>query len=383
MLTRFLLRELCQTFGLALTALVCLLIGFLLAEAKLEYGLGPSTSLRLVPFVLPRALAYSLSAAWLLSVCIVYGSLSMSNELLAISSSGISPLRPLAPAIAIAAILTIPAIWLMDLGNSWGKDGIHRVVFESASDIVYRRLRLDKSFRSKYLSVWVRDVEGQELIDPTLLISASDKAQLSARAETARFDFDGLNREIVVHLVNGVVTTRNNETLQFSDALSLRLPPHEAIGRDIGHNYTLRQLPAKIEDQVQRVSQLEHQSHLHQANLAIAGNNGSDDDSRDLLRQLEEEKFKLFRLRCFQHRRISQGFCCLSFTVFGLPLAILLRGRDITSRFFMSYLPIIIFYYPVEFRLARMSSLPPYSLWACHIVLILGGVILLRSVWKR
>jgi lipopolysaccharide export LptBFGC system permease protein LptF len=383
MLTRFILRELCKTFGIALSALTFLLIGFLLAEAKIEYGLGPSTSMRLVPFVLPRALAYSLSAAWLLSVVIVYGSMSMSNELLAISASGISPLRPLKTAFAFAALLTIPAIWLMDLGNSWGKDGIHRVVFESATDIAYRRLRADKSFSSKYLSVWVKGIEGHELIEPTILFSPSGKVQFSARAEVGTLDLDAHERELVVQLSNGLATTQNDESLRFPDDLTLRIPLRDAIGIDFGQNYTLRQLPAKIESQAQRVQQLEQQNLRQKADLAIAADTKHADDRRELEKQLEGERFNLFRLRCFQHRRISQGFCCFSFTIFGLPLAILLRGRDLTSRFFLSYLPIIMFFYPFEFRLARMSSLPPYTIWACHAVLIVGGIFLLRRVWKR
>jgi lipopolysaccharide export LptBFGC system permease protein LptF len=383
MLTRFILRELCKTFGIALSALTFLLIGFLLAEAKIEYGLGPSTSMQLVPFVLPRALAYSLSAAWLLSVVIVYGSMSMSNELLAISASGISPLRPLKTAFAFAALLTIPAIWLMDLGNSWGKDGIHRVVFESATDIAYRRLRADKSFSSKYLSVWVKGNEGHELIEPTILFSPSGKVQFSARAEVGTLDLDAHERELVVQLSNGLATTQNDESLRFPDDLTLRIPLRDAIGIDFGQNYTLRQLPAKIESQAQRVQQLEQQNLRQKADLAIAADTKHADDRRELEKQLEGERFNLFRLRCFQHRRISQGFCCFSFTIFGLPLAILLRGRDLTSRFFLSYLPIIMFFYPFEFRLARMSSLPPYTIWACHAVLIVGGIFLLRRVWKR
>jgi lipopolysaccharide export LptBFGC system permease protein LptF len=383
MLTRFILRELCKTFGIALSALTFLLIGFLLAEAKIEYGLGPSTSMQLVPFVLPRALAYSLSAAWLLSVVIVYGSMSMSNELLAISASGISPLRPLKTAFAFAALLTIPAIWLMDLGNSWGKDGIHRVVFESATDIAYRRLRADKSFSSKYLSVWVKGIEGHELIEPTILFSPSGKVQFSARAEVGTLDLDAHERELVVQLSNGLATTQNDESLRFPDDLTLRIPLRDAIGIDFGQNYTLRQLPAKIESQAQRVQQLEQQNLRQKADLAIAADTKHADDRRELEKQLEGERFNLFRLRCFQHRRISQGFCCFSFTIFGLPLAILLRGRDLTSRFFLSYLPIIMFFYPFEFRLARMSSLPPYTIWACHAVLIVGGIFLLRRVWKR
>lgn len=382
MLNRFLVRELSKTFVLSLSALTFLLIGFLLAEAKIEYGLAPSTSLRLVPFVLPRALAYSLSAAWLLAVCIVYGSMSISNELLAISASGISPLRPLKPALAFAAILTLPSIGLMDLGNSWGKDGIHRVVFESATDIAYRRLRSERSFSSKYLSVWVKDVEGGALIEPTLMFSPSGKLQFSARAEVGKLDLDAHDRELVVQLTNGVATIRNDESLRFPDELTLRIPLREAVG-DIGQNYTLQQLPRQIEAQKLRLQQLERETLQQQAELSISGKAKPEQETRQLEKQLVKERFTLFRLRCFQHRRISQGFCCFSFTMFGLPLAILLRGRDIISRFFMSYLPIIMFFYPFEFRLARMSSLPPYSIWACHAVLIIGGLFLLRRVWKR
>lgn len=384
MLTRFITRELCKIFVLSLSALTFLLIGLLLAEAKGEYGLTASTSFRLVPFVLPRALAYSMSAAWLLSVCTVYGSMSLSNELLAISSSGISPLRPLAPAFACAAIMTIPTIWLMDLGNSWGKDGIHRVVAQSAPEIAYRHLRSERSFTCENLSVWVKDVDGRKLIEPTMLYSPSGNPVFSASAGVGILNLDETGDELLVRLDNGIVTIRNRGSLRFRDDVTLHVPVRDAVGNHIGDNFTLRQLPAKIESQALYVRQLKHLALQQQAGPTVAGDGKRDVGERgDLRKRLKNEEYSLFRLRCFVHRRVSQGFCCFSFTCFGLPLAILLRGRDFISRFFISYLPIMMFFYPVEFRLARLSCLPPYSLWICHVALIVTGCFLLRIVWKR
>lgn len=382
LLTRTVLRDLCVTFMGTLTATTLFFVGILFIEINIDHGVGREAFLLLLPYVLPAAVSHSLSAAWLLAVCCVYGTLSTSNELLAVKAAGISPLRVIFPALVISAILVLPATWLIDFGNSWGRNGINGVVVESIAKMAYRRLSSDRSLVNKHISIWVEDVDGHELIEPAVCVSPDGQVRFTARAQSGGIEFDPDTKELTIRLSNGVATIRDRETLSFEDDFVIRLPAQQACKSEIGRAFALWQFPSAIAAQEARVRDLEQQVRRLRRGIDASAEDG-DVEMEDASKRLEEEKFRLFRYRCFPHRRLSQGFCCLSFAVLGLPLSILLRNRDLASVFFLNFLPILLFFYPVEFRLARMSTLPPYSLWICHVVLIALGALLLRSVWKR
>ena len=383
-LTRSVLLELGKTFLTSLVVITSLVIVILLGEVNLQYDLGVGTCFRLMPFVLPRALAYAVSAAWMFAVCTVFGSMAASNELLALKAAGISPFRLVRPALVFAAGLTFPTIWLMDVANSRAKDGIQQVVIESAPDIAFRSLRSTGSFRSKNLSLAVTDVQGQKLIQPTVLFYPSgEDCHLTAMAELAELECDPRQQQGCLRLVNGTATNNAGYTLRFSDAVAFPVSFGDLNRNAIFQHYTLQELPGAIAVQRRRVHQLEALLERNTAGASTPERTAARERTQPLCQQLAEERYSLFRLKCFQHRRCSQGFCCLSFTIFGWPLAVLLRRKNIVTTFFLSFLPILLFFYPMEFQLARMSSLPPGSLWLCHVILILAGLCLFCRVWKH
>jgi lipopolysaccharide export system permease protein len=374
--TRSVLFELCKTFLLLLLAVTTVIVGLLLYEVSLQNNLGLATCLRVVPFVLPRALAYTISAAWLFAICAVYGSAAASNELLALQSSGISPFRLFLAPLAIAACLSLPTTWLMDIGDSRAKDGIEEVALQSATDIAYRSLRSTKSCRGKNAAIAVRDVKGTQLIQPVVFCDfPGEEGPLVGTAERAELDYDAEKREMRVVLVNGSITRNDDTTLRFPQTFVIRTRLGNIGPKLIGHNATLWELPGAIADQQQLVLDLKEQLKRSTSNREAA----SDDDQK-LHSQLARAQFRLFRLKTYPHRRLSQGLCCLSFTIFGWPLAVLLRFKDTVTTFFLAFLPVVLFFYPCEMFFAKNEGLPPYSLWSCHVVLILAGLYLFRKL---
>ena len=79
-LTRSLLLELGKLFLLILPLVTAAVVALLLCEVGLQNNLGLANCFRIVPFVLPRALAYTISASWMFTVCAVYGSAAASNR---------------------------------------------------------------------------------------------------------------------------------------------------------------------------------------------------------------------------------------------------------------------------------------------------------------
>ena len=73
-------------FGLTLIGMTSLIVLVGLAHQAVREGLGPLAVARLVPYVLPNALRFSIPGTMLFAACSVYGRMSSSNEVVAIKS---------------------------------------------------------------------------------------------------------------------------------------------------------------------------------------------------------------------------------------------------------------------------------------------------------
>ena len=138
--TRYLLVELAKVFLTTLTALTLMMVILGVVTEAAKQGLGPAQVGRLLPYILPKALLFTIPGTILFAVSLVYGRMSSSNEIVALKSAGISPMAVLWPAFLLATLLSFFAVWLNDLAVSWGEAGMQRVVIESVEDIVYSML---------------------------------------------------------------------------------------------------------------------------------------------------------------------------------------------------------------------------------------------------
>ena len=167
-LMRYVVGELLKTMILALTVLTMILLLVMLAQRAMREGLGPLPVLRLVPFILPDALRLSIPAGMLFATCSVYGKMASSNELIALKSMGVSIKKAIIPAVYLAVMVSLVAVWLNDVAVSWGRRGIDRVILQSIEDIAYGMLRSQRSYSSNRFSIHVKDVQDKKLIRPTI-----------------------------------------------------------------------------------------------------------------------------------------------------------------------------------------------------------------------
>ncbi len=101
-LTRYVLLELTKIFFFALVAMtMMMLVVGVVAEAARQ-GLGPAQVAKMIPFLIPEALRFTVPGTLLFSVCSVYGRMSSSNEIISIKSLGISPMVILWPMLIFA-----------------------------------------------------------------------------------------------------------------------------------------------------------------------------------------------------------------------------------------------------------------------------------------
>ena len=160
LITRYVTAELLKVFLATLTAFTLLMTTVGLAQEAVRQGLGLLPIVRIIPYTLPNALVFALPGTILFSVCSVFGRISASRELVALKSLGISPTAVVRPALALAFLVSLITVWLVDVAFSWGHAGIQRVILESAEEIAYGVLRTQRSYSTRQFSITVGRVDG-------------------------------------------------------------------------------------------------------------------------------------------------------------------------------------------------------------------------------
>ena len=167
-ISRYVLSELLQVFLVALTALTLFMLVIGLVKEAQQQGLGFLQIAALVPYVLPEAMRFAVPGTMLFAVASVFGRMSASNEITALKAAGITPMATIWPAMALAVVVSFVSVWLNDVAVSWGRDGVRRVIVGSVEEIIYGRLRQQRSYSTPQVSINVNGVDGKKLIRPTL-----------------------------------------------------------------------------------------------------------------------------------------------------------------------------------------------------------------------
>src|SRR5688500_10362754 len=92
-LARSILFDLIKIFAFWLIVLTAIMMLITIGQESVRMNLGVGPTLKLIPFALPTALAFAVPGTILFATCFVYGRMSADNEIVAVSSLGISPLR--------------------------------------------------------------------------------------------------------------------------------------------------------------------------------------------------------------------------------------------------------------------------------------------------
>ena len=389
---RYVLAELMQVFLVALAALTLFMLIVGLVKEAQQQGLGPVQIAMLVPYVLPEAMRFAVPGTMLFAVASVFGRMSATNEITALKAAGVTPLVAIWPALAFALTLSFVSVWLNDVAVSWGRDGIRRVIVGSVEEIVYGRLRQQRSYSSNNISINVKGVEGRTLIRPTLSFQPggnSPPVTVSAAEAELRADAEAETLSIICR--NGTLRV-GDVTAVFPDTIE-RVLPMDAVSRED----TGRKSPSEIamaDFEQEHADQLVLIDTLEQAAAARIGSNilaGRMDLARPEVvaferEVLSNERSRLQRIVMEPWRRWANGFSCLCFAVVGAPMAIRMRNSDFLTSFFLCFSPILVVYYPLlMFGIDRVKAgeLPPIAVWIGNLLVTVWGIWLLRRVVRN
>ena len=389
-LTQYVLSELIKIFLVSVTGMTMFMLLVGLFREAYNQGLGLKQVILLIPYVLPDALRFSVPATILFAACSVFGRLASGNEVIAVKASGISPMVLIWPAIVLAFLISLVAVWLNDIAVSWGRDGMARVVIESVEEIAYSRLAQQGSYSSKQFSISVQSVEGKRLISPTISMQGGDGDSQTITCDEATMRSDLEEHTLKIKCLNSHVTANGWATTQ-PGVYEMVMPLDEASRKGGGNrspsDLPMYALPGERAQQQIHIDTLEQQMAARAAYQMIGG------DFTALLgptwkkddQQLTEAKQRLYRLQMEPYRRWANGFSCLCFVMLGAPLAIRMRNADFLTSFFMCFLPILIFYYPLMafgVSQAKNGGFPSWGVWAGNVILLAIGWRITRKVCR-
>lgn len=391
-ISRYVLSELLQVFLVALTALTLFMLVIGLVKEAQQQGLGFLQIAALVPYVLPEAMRFAVPGTMLFAVASVFGRMSASNEITALKAAGITPMATIWPAMALAVVVSFVSVWLNDVAVSWGRDGVRRVIVGSVEEIIYGRLRQQRSYSTPQVSINVKGVDGKKLIRPTLSFQpGGSAAPVTVSAAEAQLRADAAAGTLVITFRDGTLHVGDFKAV-FPDTIERVVPLNTVSQKNIvstsPSEIAMADFTKARTEQIARISQLEQESAAKTAMAILSGRmDQSVPAAVEFERQaVKQEQSRLKRIIMEPWRRWANGFSCLCFVLVGAPMAIRMRNADFLTSFFLCFLPILIIYYPV-FMLGisrvKAGALPPSAVWMGNVLMMLWGLWLLRRVVRN
>ncbi len=388
-LTRYVFFDLIKVFMLTLSVMTLMMFLGIMGKEAIDTGLGLGGLLRLTPYILPNAMQFTLPGALLLATTGVYGRMAASNEVVAVKSLGISPMAIVWPTITFSVLISLAAVLLNDLAVSWGRAGQERVVLESLETIAYNQLRMRGQFQRGPVTVTVEGVEGTVLLSPKIKRVAHGNQSASViTADSAEFRLYPEEGKLVVPLKNAELESGNGIEVIGGDQV-LELAIDDLLGRSNStrspSNYALSEIVDATNEQQRLITDLEQDMTTRAAYALLTGefDELGEEQWSEQQQNLAVADVRLARLRTEPYRRWSNGFSCLAFALVGIPVAIIFRKGEILASFFICFLPILVAYYPLFggcLALAKDGVIPPQTVWSSNLVLIAGGLFLMRRV---
>lgn len=388
-LTRYILLEMLTVFLITMGSMTIFIFFGLIGKEAVDNGLGIGPIFRLLPFMLPQAMQFSVPGALLLATTVVYGRVSSSNEIVAVKSLGITPMVMLWPSLLMATLVSFGAVALNDLAVSWGTNGVNRVILESLEEIAYGRLRTHKSFSTDRLSVNVKQVVGKRLIGPVITFHSGSGEASVIRADAAELRADPAAGAVSIKLFN-VHGGLQGWAITHPGEFERSFPLQEFLGNGATHTpspaeTSLRQIAPAKEIQYKQIAWIKHEMAAAASMALLLGRFDELSESQWYEREnnLVWSERTLHRLNVEPYRRWANGFSCLGFALIGAPMAIRRRHGEFWGSFFACFLPILLVYYPMLVgcvNQAKDGNIPPQAVWLGNTALAVWGIWLMRRV---
>ncbi|TWT98494.1 LptF/LptG family permease [Stieleria varia] len=389
---RRVLRDISLMFIVSLFVITLMVMFIGVAREAFNQGLGVIGVMQLIPFALPDALSLAVPGTALFSVCVVYGRMSANNEFTTMQSVGISPIPTMWPAIALTTMLSVLTVGLINVAFTWGFYGVQNVVMSSVERVAYGVLQREHYFQQGPLSLRVREVNGEDLLEPVIHFRRSKNELVTITASKAVLTYEEDEQAIKLCLTNGAAKVGNVASFHFPDTYVQRIPLKSGPALDLltenPSHMPMSDLPAASVSQAADIQRRESEiavqvgfSLLSSRNDALAGA-----ELQSRAAGLDASEKRLHRLNAEMHRRWASGFTCLAMSMIGIPLAIRLRTADTMTAFGIVFLPTLLVYYPLfalTVDMAKDGRIIAQGVWIANLVFIATSIVMIRNLVYR
>jgi lipopolysaccharide export system permease protein len=361
-LSLYIIREISSLFllGIAIFTLI-LLMGRLikLTDLVVSYGVPLVDVSRMIIYLVPSFLVYTIPMAFLLAVLLAFGRLSADNEIIVIKASGMSLIQVMPPVIFCAFVAVLLALGASTIGVPWGNSAFKELTFQVLKRNISATIR-EKTF-------W-DDIPG--------VVMYTDLYEVQNQTLKGVIIHDGRNpdRPMTIFAHDGVVSTA-----PASKALLLSLHDGSIHMAGAGGLYRL--------------------VHFGEYSMTVGENRDSTEISKneldmwpsELQRRIENPATSVIdrlKMSAELHSRFTFPFASLVFAILAVPLGMQNRRSGKSGGFTISISVILIYYIlmSVARTLSEKGVVPPaFGLWIPNLIFLCVGVFFLRmaSLEKR
>lgn len=354
-LSLYIIREIASLFllGIIIFTLV-LLMGRLIALTDLVVSRGvPFFDVcRMVIYLIPSFLVFTIPMSLLLAVLLAFGRLSADNEIVVLKSSGMSLVQLLSPVFICASFAVVAALAVSTIGVPWGNGA-----FKELSLAVLKQ-NISSTIREK--TFW-DDIPGV-----VMYIDHFDDQNRTLRGVVIHDNRDA-GRPMTIFAKDGIIAGKaDNSAVQLAlHNGSIHMSDSEGLYRLVNFGeYSMSVGDASGNNEISR--------------------NESDMKISELRRQLnapETPDSRRPKLFTELHSRFTFPVASLVFAILAVPLGIQNRRSGKSGGFTIS-IAIILTYYvlmSVMRTFAERSVIPPIlALWMPNLVFLAVGIILMR-----
>ncbi|HEV3121526.1 MAG TPA: LptF/LptG family permease [Isosphaeraceae bacterium] len=399
-LERYVTFEVLRSFILALLTITAIVVLFMVMAEAVRAGLAPIDILRLIPFLIPSSLPYTMPVALLFAVTVVYGRLAADNEIIAVKTAGLSVMTMLKPSFLLGLGLSA-VLWRGSQEEiPWATREAKKIVFNNVEDYFYKVLKKERQFDNANWPFYikVKDVEERKMIGPIFKHRAGgpenpNQFDLKIVARTATVNWD-LDHNVVRVFLIDAETTGSSDHPDFiyfeNNMLEIPIPDTSRFNLEPKtQELTFTQMIAKQNELTKLLSNERKRQAIAAAMWIGSGRINRVDWPHfqaafgDYLRWNREYK----ALETEKQMRTALAFGSLFFVLVGAPVGVFFGRRDFLSAFISCFLPIIAIYYPLTLAGVNVSKEglvdPVIALHAGNLVLGLGAAYVLRKVMKN
>ncbi|MBI2870599.1 MAG: LptF/LptG family permease [Candidatus Omnitrophica bacterium] len=368
LIRRYILKEFAGPFALSLVVLTfVLLMGNIvkLAELVINKGVNIIDVGKLLLFLIPYLLSYTLPMSILTGLLLAMGRLSHDNEVTAIRACGVSLSRIMYPILMVGLIFSLFGVNL----NSEILPHAHFASRQTLKEIGLKKPAaylepgtFIKTFQN-YI-IWIHSIRGNKLRHIRIYEpQEEDRPTRTIIAQKGEFIPSPEGNSIVLKLVNGTSDEPNRKDPSAYYKLNFNT---YYLTLDMSGEEDRSLLEKKPKDMT--LSELRHE--LGELK------NGSGAEGAD------ERRHMVTVYTTEVHQKISLGFACLAVVFIGFPLGVVTRREERSINFLVS-LGVMAAYYVLLAMgkgLAQEEGLPPaLCMWFPNILLVTIGLVLTRK----